>query len=120
MLTVSKISSGFRISFPYSAPLVAAIKTLPSRKFDPATKSWIVPSAGAPDLRSLLGRLGDVTYSEGAEAALTAGTEARTEALAASRATDWAGDIPCPEGLAYLPYQRAGIAYCLRAFGDID
>lgn len=113
MLTVSKISSGFRISFPYSAPLVAAIKTLPSRKFDPATKSWIVPAGGAPDLRSLLGRLGEVTYGDGAEAALTAGTEARTEALAASRATDWHGDIPCPEGLAYLPYQRAGIAYAM-------
>jgi SWI/SNF-related matrix-associated actin-dependent regulator 1 of chromatin subfamily A len=29
----------------------------------------------------------------------------------ASRATDAAIDIPAPEGLAYLPYQRAGIAW---------
>lgn len=32
-------------------------------------------------------------------------------AQAASRATDADINIPAPEGLAYLPYQRAGIAY---------
>ena len=38
----------------------------------------------------------------------------------ASRATDAEVAVPAPEGLAYLPFQRAGIAYALRAFGDID
>jgi SWI/SNF-related matrix-associated actin-dependent regulator 1 of chromatin subfamily A len=37
----------------------------------------------------------------------------RAAAVAASRAADYDGDLPCPEGLAYLPYQRAGIAYAL-------
>ena len=45
--------------------------------------------------------------------------EARVEA---SRATDAAIDIPVPDGLAYLPFQRAGIAYALgrdaTLFGD--
>lgn len=27
--------------------------------------------------------------------------------------------LPCPEGLEYLPYQRAGIIYALKAFGDL-
>lgn len=45
--------------------------------------------------------------------------ESKEEALVASRATDWDGDIPCPDGLAYLPYQKAGIIYALRVFGDI-
>lgn len=34
-------------------------------------------------------------------------------ALEASRATDAVIDVPRPEGLEYLPYQRAGIAYAM-------
>lgn len=37
--------------------------------------------------------------------------QAATEAQEASRATDAAITVPAPDGLAYLPYQRAGIAY---------
>lgn len=36
---------------------------------------------------------------------------AKAEAIAASRATDSNVEIPCPEGLAYLGYQKAGIAF---------
>lgn len=36
---------------------------------------------------------------------------AKEAARALSRATDAAVDLPCPEGLAYLPYQKAGIAF---------
>jgi SWI/SNF-related matrix-associated actin-dependent regulator 1 of chromatin subfamily A len=43
-------------------------------------------------------------------------------ALEDSRATDADIEIPCPEGLAYLPYQRGGIAYAMSRestlFGD--
>lgn len=31
------------IKFPYSAALVAAVKDLPGRRYDPATKTWTVP-----------------------------------------------------------------------------
>ena len=48
------------------------------------------------------------------------GNERRSEVEEASRAEDADIDIPCPEGLAYLPYQRAGIAAALRIFGDIE
>lgn len=44
---------------------------------------------------------------ERAKAALASHEEAR----AASRATDADVDLPCPPGLAYLPFQKAGIAY---------
>ena len=37
----------------------------------------------------------------------------------ASRASDSDIDVPCPEGLDYLPYQLAGISYALRVFGDL-
>jgi SNF2 domain-containing protein/helicase-like protein len=38
----------------------------------------------------------------------------RQDTLTESRATDASINIPVPEGLAYLPYQRAGIAFCLK------
>jgi len=36
------------------------------------------------------------------------------DAIELSGAADAEGDFPAPEGLAYLPYQRAGIAYGLK------
>jgi SWI/SNF-related matrix-associated actin-dependent regulator 1 of chromatin subfamily A len=38
-------------------------------------------------------------------------TLARKRTLAASKAQDAELDVPCPDGLAYLPYQRAAIAF---------
>ena len=38
------------------------------------------------------------------------------ETLQASRATDSEIVIPAPDGLEYLPYQKAGIAYALKSF----
>jgi len=40
------------------------------------------------------------------------------DAVQASRATDAEIEVPCPTGLAYMPFQRAGIAYAiLKAAG---
>ena len=38
----------------------------------------------------------------------------QAEAIDASAATDASADIPVPDGLALLPYQRAGASYCLE------
>lgn len=48
---------------------------------------------------------------EAARAAMDGKVAEHREAVAASRATDAAVEVPAPEGLAYLPFQRAGIAY---------
>ena len=45
-----------------------------------------------------------------ARAAQLAVKAAKEDAIVASRAADYEGPLPCPDGLAYLPYQRAGIA----------
>lgn len=50
--------------------------------------------------------------------AATKEREEKAEALEQSRATDADVQIPCPEGLAYLPYQKAGIVFALRAFSE--
>ena len=43
----------------------------------------------------------------------------KKESLNESRATDAEINIPRPEGLDYLPFQKAGIRYALRIFGDV-
>ncbi len=46
--------------------------------------------------------------------------QAKAENVVASRASDHADlTVPAPDGLAYLPYQRAGIAYCLGKPGAL-
>ena len=46
----------------------------------------------------------------------------RDDAIASSRATDAEIDVPVPDGLSYMPFQRAGIAYAMGRqnvlFGD--
>lgn len=37
----------------------------------------------------------------------------------ASRATDAEIDIPAPDGCNYMPFQKAGIRYCLQTMGDL-
>ena len=48
-----------------------------------------------------------------AKRSIEEGVRKHIESLSLSRATDANVDIPAPEGLEYLPFQRAGIAYAL-------
>jgi len=48
---------------------------------------------------------------DSARAAIESHTKAVKDAVEASRAVDADVDIPAPEGLAYLPFQKAGIVY---------
>jgi len=60
--------------------------------------------------------------SSKALAELNAFEQKKEESIAASKATDANIEIPVPEGLEYLPYQRAGIGFALLnrnvLFGD--
>ena len=42
---------------------------------------------------------------------------ARIQSFSDSRATDTTIELPRPEGLNYMPFQKAGIVYALRCFG---
>lgn len=52
-------------------------------------------------------------------AELGATRAAAVAVLDASRAQDADVDVPAPEGRAYMGFQKAGILYCLRVFGDL-
>lgn len=104
----------FVLSFPYSAALVSAVKSLPVRRFDKDTKSWKVPASAAAELAGLLARVDTpIEYEGGAQEALAEHAQQRSVALEASRAVSADIEIPMPAGLAYLPFQRAGIAYAM-------
>jgi SWI/SNF-related matrix-associated actin-dependent regulator of chromatin subfamily A-like protein 1 len=50
---------------------------------------------------------------ESAISAIDSGRNKKTVEIESSRATDSSINIPVPENLSYLPYQRAGIAYAI-------
>ena len=75
-------------------------------RWNPSIKKWVTREVEiAAKLRE---------YASGpTKASLTRADNARKDAFAASSATDSTADIPKPEGLEYLPYQRAGIEFAL-------
>jgi len=85
-------------------------------RWDPAAKCWWTDK---PDVAA---SLADPDAAERIKKAQAEKAAAKAQAIAASRAADADIDIPVPEGLSYLPYQRAGIAFGLAhpnvLFGD--
>jgi SWI/SNF-related matrix-associated actin-dependent regulator 1 of chromatin subfamily A len=84
-------------------------------RWDPDNKEWWTKY----DDNAL--KLRDVA-DDATKAKLEAIAKEREAALEASRATDADIEIPAPEGLEYLPFQKAGIAYAMKRgnvlFGD--
>ena len=74
-------------------------------RWDPGAKQWYTTDA------AIAAKLDDV---EGLRQRIASANTAKVEAIEASRASESDADIPRPEGLEYLPYQRAGIAYARR------
>lgn len=68
-------------------------------------KVWWTPKAEQAAL------LAQYAADPAVRAELSGLAEQREKALADSRAVDADIDVPCPEGLAYYPFQKAGIAY---------
>ena len=75
-------------------------------RWDPARKIWWT------DQKEKAARL--LEYADAEVAALiSAVAEQQKQSVEASRATDAAIDIPRPDGLEYMPFQKAGIVYCI-------
>lgn len=79
-------------------------------RWEPTLKKW------ATDDPTVAARAIDqIGADAAARAALADALEARTARATASRAAAADIDIPAPAGMAYRPFQRAGIAYALAA-----
>jgi SWI/SNF-related matrix-associated actin-dependent regulator 1 of chromatin subfamily A len=87
-------------------------------RWNPDRKCWWTDK---PEVAEKLAQ-GDAAAVAAINAERQAAHERAQRAVDASRATDAAIDLPVPEGLAYKPYQRAGIAFALDRphvlFGD--
>jgi SWI/SNF-related matrix-associated actin-dependent regulator 1 of chromatin subfamily A len=111
---VSLTDAGYRLAFPYDPVLVSAVRALPQRHWDKAAKCWTVPRSGAEALAAMLARIkAPIEYGPGAQETMAACICAARASREASRRTSADIDLPVPDGLAYLPYQRAGIAFAL-------
>lgn len=105
----------FVVGFAYAPEFVAAVKGIPGRRFDRETKNWAVPAsmeAIEPLLRFIAEHGFDFSAALVERATEIAGEHA--EKVEASRAEDAEIEI---EGLGgeLRPFQRAGVAYALRA-----
>ena len=97
-ITVERQATRWVARFPFSYETKDFVKEAGFR-YAPAERVWYTTDA------EIAAKL-DPTNA----AALVAQVN---QAVEASRATTADVDIPAPDGLAYLPYQRAGIAYAL-------
>ena len=80
-------------------------------RWDPTNKVWYTTDP------AVAARLNDPNASAKLQAEIATRDAAKSASISASRAASADIELPCPEGLAYLPYQRAGIAEILRRFG---
>ncbi len=111
----------FRIEAGYNADLVAAVKGILGRRWEPERKVWTVPLSQAVGLKSVANRFG---MSWPQEAVAVVGQQcAEREALAStSRAIDApVADLDLKGFTGTLrPYQVSGVAYLLAAKRSIQ
>jgi SNF2 family DNA or RNA helicase len=89
MISITREGDRYVARFPFSYETKDLVKAA-GFQFDGVQKVWFTTDPGVA-----------AKFDPAAGAAL----------VASSRATDSQIDIPAPDGLDYLPYQRAGIAY---------
>lgn len=104
------------VRFPYNPQTVIAIKAVPGRKWDNDRKVWTVPVEPA-SVAALIDFCADRPGFEVPSEVSTLATqqaESAAETLAASKAEDADIEVPGLQGTPY-PFQRAGIAYAIKA-----
>lgn len=107
-------ASVFVLRFDYDRDLVAEVRDLPGAEWSRSLFAWVLPISAAVDVLELALRH-DVIVDASATDALAAARDAHAR-IAESAATDADLDVPGLGG-TLLPFQRAGVAYALRALG---
>ena len=112
---------------PWSKPREVPTKRGPRilRKAEPNEAFWAAWRAGKPQLQAHGVNVGKSDYGASAGQWEVCWWQeipqelrvARAASVEASRAADAEINVPCPEGLAYMPFQRGGIQYVLTKTG---
>jgi SWI/SNF-related matrix-associated actin-dependent regulator 1 of chromatin subfamily A len=105
-ITIERQGNRYIARFPFSHATKDIVKAAGFR-FDGASKLWWTTD---PEKAARVAQPGIAAELTARAAEIR---EQLTAAIASSAATDAAIDVPAPDGLAYLPYQRAGIAYAM-------
>jgi SWI/SNF-related matrix-associated actin-dependent regulator 1 of chromatin subfamily A len=118
MSTITIIKEGARYvaRFAFSYPVKDAVKAA-GFKFDAPRKVWFTEKESLGE--ALMGDWSLVAFVARVNESRDAERLAQEASIVASRAAAADIAIPAPAGLAYLPFQLAGIAYCLDKFGDV-
>ncbi len=107
----------FAVSFDYDPSLTSAVKDIEGRKWD--KPDWIVPGKFYAQVTEFAEKHGFAISPKAQELIAQAVRQeqeaavAYQKALSDSRATEADISIPAPEGLQYLPYQKAGVTFAL-------
>ena len=102
------------VSFPYDPDLVDIVRRAPRRRWEPVFKLWILPAdAGSiPVLEELIEEADGMGFdTERARAVLEGLKEELEKRKNLSRAAKADLDVPTPQGLELLPFQKAGVAW---------
>ena len=83
-------------------------------RWDPQNRCWFTTDA------AIAAKLSDPAEAARLKAEAVAMEEKKAAAVASSRAASSDAALPCPAGLEYLPYQRAGISEAVRRFSGIQ
>ncbi|MFZ5852274.1 MAG: DEAD/DEAH box helicase [Actinomycetota bacterium] len=105
----------FTLRFGYDRDLIARVREIPGATWDPTSRCWRAPAAASLEVFAFAEATG-ARVDDSAAGHAAAAREA-AERVQASRAAD--ADFTVP-GLAVdlLPFQRAGVAYAVRALAD--
>lgn len=107
----------FAIDFTYDAGLISEVREMPGCSWSPELRLWLVPMESVDEVLRFHSRH-DARLSREARA-LVEDAASVQDAIAASSAADAEIEVPGfgGPGLSLMPFQRAGVAYGMRAMG---
>lgn len=114
--TVEARGGELHVMFDYDRDLVAAVRDLPGARWNRSLFAWVLPVAAAADVLEFVTAAGG-TIAASADRHFAAARDAAAR-IADSAATDADLDVPGLGG-ELMPFQRAGVAYALRALGYV-
>jgi SWI/SNF-related matrix-associated actin-dependent regulator 1 of chromatin subfamily A len=101
-MQITKSGNYFRIVFHFNPYLIAKVKDLPDRRFDPTNKCWIVPIAHENKVRQFA-TVNSFTFAEDMEDETYAEIPAMPELNRA-----------IPLKMEMFPFQKTGVAYSIE------
>jgi hypothetical protein len=115
--TVSVMGRMFALSFPYDAQLIGQVRAMPGSEWNATRRAWIVPIEAADEVLAFAEQ-NDALLSPEAKKLMKEAVAVR-DIIAASAAHDAEINIEGFGNETYqlFPFQRAGVAYAMRAMG---